>query len=86
MAPPSMASTTPSGTNVYEWIGEWYEHGYYAVAPRMDPKGPATGTKRLLKSSSASVDLGFRSLTARDAATVEGSGVLLGIRCGRELP
>lgn len=47
--------STPEGVhdllgNLFEWASDWYDDGYYAVAPRMDPKGPSSGTRRLLKS------------------------------------
>ncbi len=28
--------------NVWEWISDWYDAGYYAVSPSTDPQGPAT--------------------------------------------
>jgi formylglycine-generating enzyme required for sulfatase activity len=32
--------------NVSEWIGDYYDTGYYAVSPTNDPPGPATGSPR----------------------------------------
>ena len=29
--------------NVWEWVNDWYNAGYYAVSPSTDPPGPATG-------------------------------------------
>ncbi len=34
------------GTIVHEWCLDWYAAGYYAVAPRRDPRGPAEGERR----------------------------------------
>lgn len=36
--------------NVYEWVADWY--GDYAGLPLVDPTGPATGTRRVLRGGS----------------------------------
>jgi formylglycine-generating enzyme required for sulfatase activity len=35
--------------NVWEWVADWYDAGYYAKSPREDPAGPQTGVHRLLR-------------------------------------
>jgi formylglycine-generating enzyme required for sulfatase activity len=35
--------------NVWEWTGDWYDGGYYAVSPLRDPTGPAQGTERVVR-------------------------------------
>ena len=30
--------------NVMEWTADWYSRDYYAVSPRKNPRGPATGS------------------------------------------
>jgi formylglycine-generating enzyme required for sulfatase activity len=32
--------------NAWEWVGDWYDRGYYAKSPKRDPQGPATGELR----------------------------------------
>jgi sulfatase modifying factor 1 len=32
--------------NVHEWCSDWYEAGYYAIAPGANPQGPPSGTRR----------------------------------------
>lgn len=32
--------------NVYEWVADWYDAGYYAGSPGQDPQGPDTGSAR----------------------------------------
>jgi sulfatase modifying factor 1 len=36
--------------NASEWVSDWYDEHYYQNTPAQDPHGPATGTKRVLRS------------------------------------
>ena len=38
--------------NVYEWCWDWYDEGYYAKSPASDPKGPVSGSKRVVRGGS----------------------------------
>ena len=38
--------------NVWQWLSDYYEHGYYKERVRLNPKGPATGEKHLLRGGS----------------------------------
>jgi len=35
--------------NAIEWCQDWYGEDYYSVSPKDNPKGPATGQKRVLR-------------------------------------
>ncbi|MHC4501972.1 MAG: SUMF1/EgtB/PvdO family nonheme iron enzyme [Planctomycetota bacterium] len=35
--------------NVWEWVADWYDAGYYAKSPRENPAGPDSGSDRLLR-------------------------------------
>jgi len=38
--------------NVREWVADWYQWDYYAVAPQKNPPGPDTGVTRVLRGGS----------------------------------
>ena len=35
--------------NVWEWVNDWYDSGYYNNSPSNDPPGPETGQYRVLR-------------------------------------
>ncbi|TMQ22537.1 MAG: formylglycine-generating enzyme family protein [Candidatus Rokuibacteriota bacterium] len=53
-APPPVRSTPPNPLGLHdlsgvchEWCADWYDETYYVVSPERDPRGPATGTRRV---------------------------------------
>lgn len=36
--------------NTYEWCRDWYAEDYYYSSPEMNPRGPAKGVERILRS------------------------------------
>ena len=38
--------------NVWEWCSDWYDEGYYSHSPSADPRGPSSGSYRVLRGGS----------------------------------
>jgi formylglycine-generating enzyme required for sulfatase activity len=38
--------------NVWEWVLDWYDPGYYGISPSINPGGPITGTLKVLRGGS----------------------------------
>lgn len=35
--------------NVWEWVADWYAAGYYGASPARDPRGPGSGTLKVMR-------------------------------------
>jgi formylglycine-generating enzyme required for sulfatase activity len=53
--------------NVHEWCSDWWDPGYYAVSPRDNPQGPATGTRRASRGGAWRHHLKFCRCSARSS-------------------
>ena len=38
--------------NVWEWVADWWDAGYYRGSPNNNPTGPETGDVRVVRSCS----------------------------------
>ena len=69
--------------NVWEWVGDWYGAGYYANAPRPNPRGPETGDGRVLRGGSWLVASPLIRTTNRSWYFLDFRLVSNGFRCAR---
>jgi formylglycine-generating enzyme required for sulfatase activity len=67
--------------NVWEWVTDWYDSGYYASSPSHNPKGPETGDRKVLRGGSYHDD--EQSVRAADRLNYPPAirSVLVGFRC-----
>ncbi|MDP9185833.1 MAG: formylglycine-generating enzyme family protein [Verrucomicrobiota bacterium] len=70
--------------NVWEWCWDWFNPDYYRFSPRINPRGPRTGERRVIRGGSylchASYCNRYRT-DARYSNTPESSTTNCGFRC-----
>ena len=67
--------------NAAEWVADWYGRDYYQRTPEMNPLGPSTGEKRVIRGGSwADLPAALR-VTARFSAEADYEDRTIGFRC-----
>lgn len=67
--------------NVYEWVNDWYDAGYYAISPATDPQGPAAGGVRVMRGGGWNTNKANFRTSAREANTPTFNNNETGFRC-----
>jgi sulfatase modifying factor 1 len=74
--------------NVWEWCADWFDPGYYADSPALDPRGPDTGTHRVMRGGSYLCHDSYCNryrVAARSGNTPDSATANLGFRCGNSV-
>ena len=69
--------------NVWEWVADRYDSGYYADSSDSNPQGPDSGVRRVVRGSSGHDDPGDVRTARRDLAGPSRAFEFLGFRCAR---
>jgi acetoin utilization deacetylase AcuC-like enzyme len=76
--------------NVAEWCNDWYRADYYAEGPERNPRGPATGTERVIRGGAwnSSAESCRSSYRASDPSLDDTclANDAIGFRCVRNAP
>ena len=70
--------------NVWEWVADWYDPLYYEKSPSANPKGPDTGTYKVLRSSGWSVETPLVRLFTRVKSDPTNRNDSTGFRCAKD--
>jgi formylglycine-generating enzyme required for sulfatase activity len=73
--------------NIWEWCADWFSPDFHARGGRRNPKGPPTGTHRVIRGGSylCHESYCYRSrVAARSSNTPSSSTGNLGFRCARD--
>ena len=72
--------------NVWEWVSDWYDVGYYASSPSNNPSGPSSGDKRVVRGASWKFSDGNLRSANRNFYNPVNTDNDVGFRCSRSLP
>ncbi len=67
--------------NVSEWCADWFSQTYYAQTPEKDPKGPETGSRRVVRGGSWKSPARFEHVSFRGNRPPGDRGSTVGFRC-----
>ncbi|MBI2571766.1 MAG: SUMF1/EgtB/PvdO family nonheme iron enzyme [Candidatus Schekmanbacteria bacterium] len=69
--------------NVWEWVSDWYDSGYYGQSPYQNPSGPSSGSNRVRRGGALTVDAAQLRSAYRDKSLPTAWYASVGFRCAR---
>ncbi|MCP4725564.1 MAG: formylglycine-generating enzyme family protein [bacterium] len=71
--------------NISEWCLDWYDHKYYRASPETDPKGPDSGSSRVLRCGGYVDSAYYQRAASRHKMGAHFKSYKTGFRCVREI-
>jgi formylglycine-generating enzyme required for sulfatase activity len=86
-----LAGASPYGAldmagNVWEWVGDWYDPGYYGSSPARNPQGPDVGVRKVFRGGSWGYPAAFLRASDRARNRPTYAGFNVGFRCAATAP
>jgi formylglycine-generating enzyme required for sulfatase activity len=75
----------PIGSDVWEFVQDWYDANYYTSGPSNDPQGPASGTQKVSRSGAWNNGASVGTLWMRVPVALASRMWFYSFRCVREL-
>jgi formylglycine-generating enzyme required for sulfatase activity len=70
--------------NVWEWVSDWFDDGYYAHAPLVNPQGPLSGQARVMRGGSWRPFPRVLRTSNRGRSQPDRTNYYVGFRCARD--
>jgi len=68
--------------NAWEWVNDWYQMDYYSISPSSNPKGPSSGTNKVLRGGGWFDGSDYLRVARRIGSyQPDDTGYLIGFRC-----
>jgi formylglycine-generating enzyme required for sulfatase activity len=67
--------------NVWEWVADWYDEGWYGKTPASDPTGPKDGTLKVMRGGCWLSGSDTLRVSCRKAELPATWGYNIGFRC-----
>ena len=73
------------GGNALEWVADWEDVGYYLISPKVNPKGPATGTHKILRGGAMDIGPEYSRTVYRNRLMPHLTNMAFGFRCAKNV-